>query len=302
MKASTLFAPLFALLAAACAPAVEAQSPAETPVSGEAAPALWRLADDDTTIYLFGTIHILPDGYRWRNAAIDRALGDADLLVLETVFENGESESAQLMMQLGVTPGLPPLSARVVPEQWPELAAMIARGPFPKEFLDQLESWAAALMLVGVTLNDLDLAEADGVEDQLEAMFRESGRPVAGLETPAEQIGFFDGLPEEAQRAFLATVIDSPGNVREEFDAMIGSWSRGDEAGIAAAFDDELEVTPALRDALLTGRNRRWAAWIARRMDEPGTVFLAVGAGHLAGGESVQHFLAERGLEAVRVQ
>ena len=50
----------------------------------EPSPALWRLADEDTTIYMFGTIHVLPQGFRWRSAQFDAVLAEADTLVLET--------------------------------------------------------------------------------------------------------------------------------------------------------------------------------------------------------------------------
>jgi len=299
MTFRTLFVALFALLLSACAPA-----PAQQGIQAIAAPgpALWRVADEDTTIWLFGTIHILPQGYRWRSAAIDGAIAGSDELVIETVLPSNQSESAVLLMQLGVTPDLPPIGARVAPELRPRLAAMIARGPFPEPFLDSLESWAAALMLVGVTLNDLDLEAGSGADDQLERAFRRASKPVSGFEQPGEQLGFFDALPEEAQRDFLASVIDAPGDVRAEYDAMLAAWSRGDEAAISASFDDELAVSPVLRDALLIRRNAAWARWIAARMEDPGEVFVAVGAGHLAGRDSVQDFLRAAGVQSARVQ
>src|SRR6185369_1001930 len=66
MKIPALTAALAALLSATILPAA-------TPVR-EARPALWKLADADTTIYLFGTIHALPDGVEWRGRRIDAAL------------------------------------------------------------------------------------------------------------------------------------------------------------------------------------------------------------------------------------
>ena len=57
-----------------------------------------------------------------------------------------------------------------------------------------------------------------------------------------------------------------------------------------------------LAEALLYNRNEKWAGWVDDRMDRPGTVFIAVGAGHLAGERSVQDFLGERGFTVTRVQ
>ncbi|MGP1284135.1 MAG: TraB/GumN family protein [Parasphingopyxis sp.] len=303
MKIASLAA-LFALLFAACAPAQTPQAAAPVRVTAPAgdAPALWRIADEDTTIWLFGTIHVLPQGFTWRNATIDAALAESDLLVLETVTSVEQSDAALLLMRLGVSANLPPIAERVDPELLPQLASMIERGPFPESFLNGLETWAASLMLVGVTLADLGLDPDNGVEEQLELVFQLADRPVTGLETPAEQLGFFDGLPEEAQRHFLRSVIDTPEDIREEFDAMLNAWRTGDEAAIAMTFDDELSFSAPLREALLTRRNANWATWIGDRLAEPGTVFVAVGAGHLAGEETVQDFLESAGIEVTRVQ
>jgi uncharacterized protein YbaP (TraB family) len=179
---------------------------------------------------------------------------------------------------------------------------MIARGPFPESFLNGLETWAASLMLVGVTLNDLGLDPENGVEEQLELIFQLRGNPITGLETPEEQLSLFDTLPEDAQRHFLATVIDTPEDIQREFAEMLNAWARGDEDAIADTFDSELEVSQDLRNALLTDRNRAWAAWIVERLEEPGTVFVAVGAGHLTGDDSVQEILGESDIRTVRLQ
>jgi uncharacterized protein YbaP (TraB family) len=48
-------------------------------------------------------------------------------------------------------------------------------------------------------------------------------------------------------------------------------------------------------------RNARWASWIANRLKTPGTVFVAVGAGHLSGPDSVQSQLASLGVKSARV-
>jgi uncharacterized protein len=75
-------------------------------------------------------------------------------------------------------------------------------------------------------------------------------------------------------------------------------WVRGDVDSIAA---DMLTMPPVIYDRLLTRRNRNWTEWLRRRMDRPGTVLFAVGAGHLAGPDSVQAMLAEHGVVARRI-
>ncbi len=84
-------------------------------------------------------------------------------------------------------------------------------------------------------------------------------------------------------------------------DRMVDEWLEGDADGLAALLNEGL-TDPVLAEALLYARNDRWAEWIDTRMDSPGTVFVAVGAGHLAGAKSVQDYLTARGFTVDRVQ
>ena len=265
-------------------------------------PALWTLADSDTRIWLFGTIHLLPEGQGWRTPAFDAALAGADELVLEVADVDDMMASALAMQKLGVSAGLPPIAERVPEAKRAALRAMIAESGYPEKVYDGLETWAAALPLLGVTFQRLGLDPQLGVERQIGAPFRAAGKSVVGLETIEQQFGFFDTLSEGAQRALLLSVVEDSEETRAQFRAMLDAWASGDLAGIARTFDDETLMSPELREALMRRRNARWAEWLERRLDRPGTVFVAVGAGHLAGEQSVQAMLKKKGLKAKRVQ
>jgi hypothetical protein len=276
---------------------------AAAPAQPQAHPALWKLADADTTIYLFGTIHILPAGTNWMDPAIKRAVDGAQSLTIETVLDQDPSKVATILMTTGTAKGLPPLVERVPAAKRAQLAALVKSSGFPPQMLDGMKSWAAAIMLTGAALSQIgvDAAASPGVEPQLTALFRAAGKPVDGLETPEQQLGFFNQLPESAQRAFLVATLDNPEKARAEFREMIAAWGRGDPEAIQRAFDKDPEFTPALRDLLIRQRDRNWADALAKRLDQPGTVFVAVGAGHLVGPDSVQKMLAAKGLKVERV-
>jgi uncharacterized protein YbaP (TraB family) len=157
-------------------------------------------------------------------------------------------------------------------------------------------------MLAGSVFRRLGISGEAGVEQGLSGAYKGARKPVRGLETIDEQFGFFDALPEEAQRAFLATLLDDMTDLKREFAAMLAAWTSGDVDSIAATFNDEMNLSPALREALLERRNARWADWLEKRLERPGTSFVAVGAGHLAGPDSVQRMLRAKGLKAKRVQ
>ncbi|HYG46935.1 MAG TPA: TraB/GumN family protein [Allosphingosinicella sp.] len=267
-----------------------------------ARPAMWKLADKDTTVYLFGTIHLLPEGRTWRTPAMEAALAGSQELVLEVANVDDMMASAQAMARMGLASGLPPIAERVPESKRAALRAMIAETGYPEAVFDRLETWAAALSLLGVSFKRLGLDPSLGVERQIDKPFRAAGKTVTGLETVEQQLGYFDTLPEAAQRALLLSVVEDSADTRAQFQAMLEAWSKGDLDGIARTFDDETQMSPELKAVLMSKRNAAWADWLARRMEKPGTVFVAVGAGHLAGADSVQAMLKKKGLKAKRVQ
>ncbi len=285
-------------LLAACA---GAKAP---PPAAEAAPkpALWKLSDADTTLYLFGTVHVLPKDFKWRTAAFDSAAASADSLVLEVADGADATKMAATFTELAMSPGLPPVEERVPADKRAGLDKLIAKAGIPEAALDNFESWAVAITLASGMLGELGFSPEYGVEPQLTAEFKTRGKPVTGLETSAQQLGFFDSLPEPAQRAFLVSMVDESSDAKGEFDRMTKAWASGDTKAIALTFDDEVRMTPELTEVLLVRRNANWTEWLAKRLDQPGTVLVAVGAGHLAGDDSVIAMLEKRGLKAVRVQ
>ena len=295
----------FPRAAAALAAASVALSPlaARTPAVPTAKPALWKLADKDTTIYLFGTIHLLPKGTQWRTDKFNQAAASASTLVVETVIDEDHPQAAiGALMKLAVSPNLPPILNRVAPDKRTALAAVIARSGMPPAVLDKLETWAAGMILLGVTFKDLGLEPSSGVETALKSEFKTASKPIDQLETNGEQFGFFDTLPEAAQRKFLESVLDDPAKGRAEFADMLSVWSRGDVKAMGESFNRELSDSPELRENLLRKRNANWNLWLQRRMQQPGTVFVAVGAGHLSGSDSVISMLEKSGYKVKRVQ
>ena len=288
-----LFAPLAALLAFSPAGAA-------TPA---ARPALWAVSDADTTIYLFGTIHLLPENYSWRTPKIDQAVGGSQQLVVETIVDDKNPQKLfHALASLAFSPNQPPLAARVAPEKRAALAEAVRKSGLPPQALDRMETWAAAFILLGNQFKDLGLKGDQGVEMVLRNAFTGQGKPVGELESNVEQLGFFDKLPEAAQRELLEGAIDQSGDMKTEFHQMLAAWAKGDVKGIAKTFNRDLAGSPDLQRALIKTRNANWSRWIEQRMTKPGAIMVAVGAGHLAGPDSVVDQLKRDGYRVRRIQ
>ncbi|MBU0864226.1 MAG: TraB/GumN family protein, partial [Alphaproteobacteria bacterium] len=88
----------------------------------------------------------------------------------------------------------------------------------------------------------------------------------------------------------------------KEVGALTAAWARGDVAALEKVINDDVDAVPAARRAIITDRNRRWSAWVHKRLERPGTVLMAVGAGHLVGPDGVPAMLEAEGMTVRRVQ
>lgn len=317
-----LILPLAALLVAQAAPAQRPHHPHRAAAQRGPHPALWLLEDEDTKIYLFGTYHLLPHGFRWRTPRFDTVVRGADELVIEVAdIDAAETQSAAMAeLQLGKSA---PILWRVSPDRRQALQDMVDDLGIPIERFDNFQTWAVAMGLAAVQImrgmsppdagaaGERDdgadrpppsIAELPGVERLLLAEFRASHRPISGVETAAQQMRFFRVLSFAEQRALLEAMVDawsagvSPGSGG---DIGQNDWVRGNVQAMAAMTG---EMRGPLYDVLLVRRNAAWTDWLIHRLDRPGTLVFAVGAAHLAGPDSVRAMLAARGFRVRRVQ
>lgn len=280
--------------------AAVATAPATATVAAK--PGLWAVKDADTTIYLFGTVHVLKPGLGWFDGAVKQAFDKSDELVLEMVLPEDQAEAAKVTMPLAMDQSGTTLSAKLDPDALKAYQAALTGLGVPVAAFDAFKPWFAAVTLSVLPLTKLGYDPTQGAEMQLTAAAKTATKPISGFETLEEQLGFFDSIPEDGQIAFLNATVKDIDKLAPTLDTMVGQWSKGDTDNLAATMNESMAATPELTKILLWDRNARWADQIKARMDKPGTVFVAVGAGHLAGQKSVQDYLKERGLKATRVQ
>ena len=274
-----------------------------------AAPALWKFGDADTTIYLFGTIHALPPGYKWQDERISKAMAAADTLVIETLIDKDPQAIARLFPPPDAS--LPPIVERVPPKLRPRFLEQIGKAGISQTSLDRMPTWQAAFIMMGAVLKQLGIQRDAGVEAGIVPAFQPETtaaaipgghiRKIEALETASAQLELFTTLSEADQRELLASMVDSQSAARTDYSNLLRYWATGDEPAIARAFENDEDMTPHLREILLRRRNANWTQWLKKRLDVPGTVFVAVGAGHLAGPMSVQTMLAAEGIRVQRI-
>jgi uncharacterized protein YbaP (TraB family) len=273
---------------------------ASTPVLAD--PALWVAKSPTATVYLFGTVHVLPDGATWHYPALDAALAASGKLYVE------EDDDSQLTMQMLVLKyGMDlqhPLSHKLDAADQARLAAAAeAAGVVGgAATLNAMQPWLAALTISVAPIVKAGYDPKSGADKQLERAFNAAGKSVGAFETAEEQMKFFADLSPVLQLDLLRNALDDYGKGPAQIKALVRDWQTGDVAAIAAVVNGGMrEHYPDLYNVLLVDRNRDWAEQIEGLLRQGGTVFVAVGAGHLAGPDSVQKQLAKLGVETERV-
>lgn len=247
--------------------------PAAAPEPVEADPAIFVIRDHDTTVYLFGTLHVLSPGLRWFDGPVEEAFAQSDELIVETLPAGRGTAGA----------GLPLDAARITPAA---------------TFLGSTQEAVRAGQSRGMAL-------ANGADMVLLRAASDWGKSVEPLETLESQFAMLARIPLDPS-GLLAADAAGAGDAEAELSAtmaeMEGAWASGEQALFSDMLDDMQVTAPEAYRILFVERNARWSNWIAGRMRQPGTAFVAIGAAHLAGDDSLLVRLAQRGLISRRLR
>lgn len=232
-----------------------------------ASPALWEIRDADTKIYLFGTFHTLDARTVWFDDHIRGAFNNSGELVLETIIPADMSTASRHVTETG-------------PDGKPRLKPFIAQ--------------TRVVMSQG---NALGMSVDNGADAVLRRVAEGVGKPVSGLERFEDQLKTLSSIPAPPPAAAASGDPSAAVTVNE----LLSAWTKGDTGAFSIMLQGFEAKSPVAYRTLISDRNARWGQWIVNRLDQPGTVFVAVGSGHLAGKDSVQSWLAARGISATRV-
>ena len=275
--------------------ATSTSSVAQVPIQGEG-PALWVVKDADSTLYLFGSVHVLRPTTGWSSPRVQAAFDSASDIWFEISNPDDQAAIVPLMQQYGLSPTYRNATALTTGELTLFGNAAQSVGSDAVR-MDNYRPWLAALTLSVAPLVKAGYDPKSGVELVLKARAEAAGKPIHGFETLDKQIGILAQLPEDVQMAFLRETLKDYEKAATQLDDMVTAWASGDVDTIDRIMVEEMKAaSPALYQALLVDRNTDWADQIQTLLQGSGTAFIAVGAGHLAGDDSVQAILQKRGV------
>ncbi len=263
---------------------------------GPGAPALWALKDEDSTIYLFGTVHLLRPDVEWLTPEIEAALDQADTVVFEAdvVSEEAAKAMMQFVSDKAMLTGGTRLNDLLTDAEEVVVGEAFGDVEMSLELVQTLQPWFASVTLQQMKMMSDGFDPESGVEFVIQK--RVPDKSFQYLETVDQQLGRMASLPEADQVNFLILSAGSSADSGELLDDLVAEWSDGDVEGLGFLIGESDSFgSDAVYDALLKSRNEDWIPQIEAMLDTPGNMFVAVGAAHLAGEDSVVEMLRERG-------
>ena len=280
----------------------------------EPKPAMWKIADADTVIHVFGTFHLLPEGFRWRTAKFDKVVAEAEEVVFESrdeepVAEDGaiSAEDQRYIDMIASRSGTVPLSQRISEGNRGKLKRLFRLAGIVPSDMELVPPMVAMFTIDSISTEAEGSLEAFGVETVIEKEFRDSGRPVSAIEDPVAVLESLLAIDESQIVQMIDAGLDTwdgctLADPYETDWSTEQNWARGEVAASEIMEMDDDPFEKAFYEAILVNRNRAWADWVAARMKQPGNLLLAVGAAHMEGPDSVLLMLEKRGIKAERVQ
>lgn len=262
-----------------------------------AQPPVWVIRDHDSTIVLFGSVHMLPPGLDWRPPALDTALQQANDVWFELPLDATDSQAAaQIAAARGVLPAGQKLSDKLSPTGRRRLQKAAAAMNLSLPALERMRPWLAEVTLGVAELANGGANGSDGVERTIDHAAPASADRRA-FETPEQQIAFFADTPEKDQVASLEDTLREMEENPDAYSKLVKAWMAGDLKALERqGLKPMRRAAPTLYRRLVTERNTRWADTIAERLQGSGETVVVVGAAHLIGNDGVPALLRRRGI------
>ena len=265
------------------------------------APALWRVADSDTEIHIFGTLHILSDGMNWLSPEARVAFMDADALIVELSGEEID-RAGPLFTTAGKLPEGQTLRSLEGSGIYNDVERLSRKLGLPANHFMENTPWFTGLSLSVIGLVKAGYNPASGADKFFIAQAEGMAKPVFGLETAVQQVALFQNLTVQQEKALLIDTLKQNAQIDVHFAAMQAAWLEGNTTELDHILNDALKIAPGLREQMLTTRNRDWAGKLMQVLDKPGKFFVAVGAGHLTGSDSLILMLEGMGAPPARIE
>jgi len=259
---------------------------------------LWSVQRGKNTIYLLGSIHLLPNELTALDKAFEAAYSGSKIIAFETNID-GLSDPAfeAKVTSLGLLPEGQTLEQHVSKQTYALLQQKVGELGLQVEILNQFKPWLCALTLTSVKLQRLGFNPNYGIDKYFFERAKQDGKDLRFLETIDDQLGLFTEMSRQEEDSFLAKVLQDLGTMRVKVIDMINAWKSGDSDKLASMVKMEFQGYPEVYAKMLVERNHTWVTQIEDLSGQDGNALVVVGAAHLVGEDSILKLLKRKGFE-----
>lgn len=265
-------------------------------LNAQAASPVWAVRGAHNTLYLAGSVHLLPSGDAALPAALERAYGSSAKLVMELDLANLDPlQAAGWMSEHGALAPGESLRDVLGAARYARVSLAATDLGLTMQLLDNQAPWVVAIELADFEYLRLGFDPQHGVEEQLVARARTDGKATAGLETLDEELGGLEALSREDQLHLLDQTVSELKDAPAELRSVLGAWRRGDAEALATLLSSEYRSFPVLYQRLVSARNERWLPQLKQLLEGDGNCLVVVGALHLVGKDGLLELLRKDG-------
>jgi uncharacterized protein YbaP (TraB family) len=279
------------------------------PVAGLAAtapeshPPLWKVRNGETTIYILGSLHIVPPGFRWQAPEIDTAMRAADTFVFEVpVDDEALQHQKDFIIRNGLLPSGKSLRAVLSRFEFQTYSRILTDAGLRPEQYVRYRPWLAAVIVGLAYVHRRDITTLRGVDDVIIGYAQSQGKELRYLESIEQQMELLMLGNDTSQVRALKQMISALPNARSRSEDLLTTWASGDAKRFDAMIDADFAGHSEARDLLISNRNRAWLGRLATLLETPGkTALVTVGAAHLGGPSGLIALLCGQGHDVQRV-
>ncbi|MEM9232602.1 MAG: TraB/GumN family protein, partial [Pseudomonadota bacterium] len=171
----------------------------EEATAGDSNVALWKTGDEDTTVYLMGTIHILKPGLAWENDTFEAAWAASDIVYFEAdvLSQEAAEAAAPVVMSEGFYTDGRTFADLFTEEEAEMLDETLSEFGLSVSSVGNMRPWFVSIQLAQLALGKAGGDPAAGVEMILGARAAEEGKSQRFFETMSEQIEIIASIPDD---------------------------------------------------------------------------------------------------------
>ena len=271
--------------------------------SHAATTSLWQVSKNGDSIYIGGTVHVLPPGEFPLPKGFEQAYQKSDVLMLEAQLPDANDTAAQLtMMQTLTYPAGQNLKSNLSPAVYQQLSQYFTSLGVDIAMFEQFKPGLVTMMLLTFELQKAQL-QGEGVDAYFARLAKQDGKKTLYLETLDFQLSLFSAFGEDNTDAFITSNLAQMKDFKASFLKMLNAWRSGDLSDIEYLMITEMQQTdPQTYDVMFTKRNKDWIPKLEALFGNQEKELVLVGAAHLAGKNSVLDLLKLRGYKVKQVQ